>query len=90
MSVMFDYAVQFAQCASCWRWCAQRFAWSAGPAAQDRVLALDALYVNGMLTLLILGIRSRLDRVLRHGVADRAVRVRRLARARQVPACAAR
>ena len=29
-----------------------------GPSAQDRVLALDALYVNGMLTLLILGIRS--------------------------------
>lgn len=30
-----------------------------GPAAQDRVLALDAFYVNGMLTLLMLGIRSR-------------------------------
>lgn len=28
-----------------------------GPAAQDRVLALDSLYINGMLTLLMLGIR---------------------------------
>ena len=29
-----------------------------GPAAQDRVLALDTFYVNGMLILLMLGIRS--------------------------------
>ncbi len=29
-----------------------------GPAAQDRVLALDTFYFNGMLTLLMLGIRS--------------------------------
>jgi len=29
-----------------------------GPSAQDRVLAFDTLYVNGMLTLLMLGIRS--------------------------------
>jgi multicomponent K+:H+ antiporter subunit F len=29
-----------------------------GPSAQDRVLALDTLYVNGMLLLLVLGIRS--------------------------------
>ena len=29
-----------------------------GPAAQDRVLALDALYVNGMLSILMLGVRS--------------------------------
>ena len=28
-----------------------------GPSAQDRVLAFDAVYVNGMLTLLMLGIR---------------------------------
>lgn len=27
-----------------------------GPAAQDRVLALDTLYINGMLTILMLGI----------------------------------
>jgi len=30
-----------------------------GPSAQDRVLAFDALYINGLLSLLILGIRSR-------------------------------
>jgi multicomponent K+:H+ antiporter subunit F len=29
-----------------------------GPAAQDRVLALDVLYVNGLLLLLVLGVRS--------------------------------
>lgn len=29
-----------------------------GPTAQDRVLALDALYVNGMLVVLMLGIRA--------------------------------
>ena len=29
-----------------------------GPRAQDRVLALDTLYVNGLLTMLIVGIRS--------------------------------
>ncbi|MCC6207182.1 MAG: K+/H+ antiporter subunit F [Gammaproteobacteria bacterium] len=28
-----------------------------GPAAQDRVLALDFLYINGMLVLLVLAIR---------------------------------
>ena len=27
-----------------------------GPSAQDRVLALDCLYINGMLTMLVLGI----------------------------------
>ena len=29
-----------------------------GPSAQDRVLAFDTLYINGMLSLLVLGIRS--------------------------------
>lgn len=29
-----------------------------GPAAQDRILALDTFYINGMLTLLMLGMRS--------------------------------
>ena len=29
-----------------------------GPSAQDRVLAFDTMYLNGMLTLLMLGIRS--------------------------------
>ena len=30
-----------------------------GPSAQDRVLAFDTLYIDGMLFLLILGIRSQ-------------------------------
>src|SRR3569833_180320 len=30
-----------------------------GPTSQDRVLALDTLYINGMLSLLMLGIRAR-------------------------------
>jgi multicomponent K+:H+ antiporter subunit F len=30
-----------------------------GPSAQDRVLAFDTLYINGMLSLLMLGIGSR-------------------------------
>lgn len=29
-----------------------------GPAAQDRILALDAFYINGMLSMLALGVRS--------------------------------
>ncbi|WP_459614473.1 K+/H+ antiporter subunit F [Bordetella sp. 2513F-2] len=29
-----------------------------GPTAQDRVLALDALYISGMLAMLVFGIRS--------------------------------
>lgn len=29
-----------------------------GPRAQDRILALDTFYLNGMMTLLALGIRS--------------------------------
>lgn len=29
-----------------------------GPSAQDRILALDTLNINGMLTVLMLGIRS--------------------------------
>lgn len=27
-----------------------------GPSAQDRIMALDCLYINGMLTMLVLGI----------------------------------
>lgn len=32
-----------------------------GPTAQDRVLAFDTLYINGMLTLLLLGARGTSD-----------------------------
>lgn len=59
MNALFGYALTFAQaCLALAMLCA---AWRLlfGPAAQDRVLALDALYVNGLLTLLALGLRSR-------------------------------
>ena len=29
-----------------------------GPTAQDRVMALDCLYINGMLMMLVLGLRA--------------------------------
>jgi len=32
-----------------------------GPSAQDRILALDYLYVNGMLTILVVGVRYASD-----------------------------
>ena len=42
----------------CWRWrcCARSSRLLRGPTAQDRVLALDCLYINGMLMMLVLGI----------------------------------
>mgnify|MGYP002738622414 CR=1 FL=1 len=59
MNEVFAHAVDFAQL--CFA-LAMLFATARlvnGPAAQDRVLALDALYINGLLTLLTLGIRSQ-------------------------------
>jgi multicomponent K+:H+ antiporter subunit F len=57
MNVLFDYAAWFASLCFV---LAMLFAITrlfVGPAAQDRVLALDTLYINGMVTLLLLGIR---------------------------------
>jgi multicomponent K+:H+ antiporter subunit F len=57
VTAFFDYAAWFAQLCFV---LAMLFALTRlflGPAAQDRVLALDTLYVNGMVTLLLLGIR---------------------------------
>jgi multicomponent K+:H+ antiporter subunit F len=59
MNGLLDFAVTFAS--SCFT-LAMLFAalrLFKGPAAQDRVLALDVLYMNGLLLLLVLGIRSR-------------------------------
>jgi multicomponent K+:H+ antiporter subunit F len=59
MNTVFAYAVWFAQV------CAEIAMLNAtirifiGPAAHDRVLALDSVYTNAMLMLLLLGIRSR-------------------------------
>jgi multicomponent K+:H+ antiporter subunit F len=58
MTEIFSYAVWFAQ--GCFV-VAMVFAGVRlifGPAAQDRVIAFDTIYINGMLTLLMLGIRS--------------------------------
>ena len=57
MNALLHFAVNFAAwcCAGAMTLALLRM--FAGPSAQDRVLALDALYSSGMLTLLILGIR---------------------------------
>lgn len=58
MNTLLDAAAWFAQlCFALAMLCAM-LRLMRGPAAQDRVLALDALYVNAMLILLVLGIRQ--------------------------------
>jgi multicomponent K+:H+ antiporter subunit F len=58
MSVVFSSAVWFAQTCFALAMVLAAVRLIRGPAAQDRVLAFDTLYINGMLTLLMLGIRS--------------------------------
>lgn len=58
MSAVFDGAAWFAQLCFVLATICAAIRLIHGPAAQDRVLALDTFYVNGMLTLLMLGIRS--------------------------------
>jgi multicomponent K+:H+ antiporter subunit F len=58
VNALFDFAVTFS--AFCFT-LAMLFATLRlfkGPSAQDRVLALDVLYMNGLLLLLVLGMRS--------------------------------
>lgn len=58
MNAFFDFAASFASlCVLVAMLCALVRLFR-GPSAQDRVLAFDTLYINGMLTLLLLGIRS--------------------------------
>ena len=59
MNAVFDYAVWFAQACVVLAMLCATIRLIRGPAAQDRVLAFDALYMNGLLMLLLLGIRSR-------------------------------
>lgn len=61
MNELFDFAVWFAQICFALAMTFAAIRLLRGPAAQDRVLALDTLYINGMLTLLMLGIRSGTD-----------------------------
>lgn len=58
MSTVFDYAAWFASACFVLAMIFALVRMTLGPAAQDRVLALDTFYINGMLTLLMLGIRS--------------------------------
>lgn len=59
MNAVFGYALWFAQLCVALAMLSAAVRLFIGPAAQDRVLAFDSLYMNGMLMLLILGIRSR-------------------------------
>jgi len=59
MNIVFAYAVTFAQLCFAVAMLFAMLRLMRGPAAQDRVLALDTLYVNGLLTLVTLGIRSQ-------------------------------
>jgi multicomponent K+:H+ antiporter subunit F len=56
---VFTHAVHFAQLCFALAMLCATVRLVQGPAAQDRVLALDALYTSGLLTLLTLGIRSQ-------------------------------
>ncbi len=58
MTAFLDFAVAFAQLCFVLAMTLATVRLLRGPSAQDRVLALDTFYINGMLTLLMLGIRS--------------------------------
>jgi multicomponent K+:H+ antiporter subunit F len=59
MNVLLDFAVAFASLCFALAMLLATTRLLRGPAAQDRVLALDVLSTNGLLLLLALGIRSR-------------------------------
>jgi multicomponent K+:H+ antiporter subunit F len=58
VKALFDFAVDFASLCFVVAMLLAMVRVFRGPRAQDRVLAFDNLYVNGMLMLLMLGIRS--------------------------------
>ena len=58
MNAFFDFAATFASACVVVAMIFAALRIFLGPRAQDRVLAFDTLYINGMLTLLLLGIRS--------------------------------
>lgn len=57
MNLLLPWAVTFALIAVTLGMCCAVFRLVRGPAGHDRVLALDTLYVNGMLLMLTLGVR---------------------------------
>jgi len=58
MNAVFDGAIWFAQLCLALAVLFATMRLMRGPQAQDRVLALDTFYINGMLSLLLLGMRS--------------------------------
>jgi multicomponent K+:H+ antiporter subunit F len=58
MNAVFDYTAWFASLCFVLAMLCAILRLFIGPAAQDRILALDTFYINGMLTLLMLGIRT--------------------------------
>jgi multicomponent K+:H+ antiporter subunit F len=59
MNAFFGFAVVFATLCVGLAMVFALFRLFSGPSAQDRVLAFDALYINGMLILLLQAIRTR-------------------------------
>ena len=59
MNAIFGYALWFAQACVVIAMLNAAVRLFVGPVAQDRVLAFDSLYMNGMLMLLTVGISSR-------------------------------
>ena len=57
MNILFDYAAGFAALCFVVAMLLALTRLFLGPSAQDRVLAFDTFYINGMLSLLLLGIR---------------------------------
>jgi multicomponent K+:H+ antiporter subunit F len=58
MTAVFDASIWFAQFCFAIALAFGAIRLIRGPAAQDRVLAFDTMYINGMLSLLMLGMRS--------------------------------
>jgi multicomponent K+:H+ antiporter subunit F len=58
VNALLQFAIGFAQTCFVLAMLAAALRLLRGPSAQDRVLALDTFYVNAMLTLLMLGLRS--------------------------------
>ena len=59
MTALLDYALGFAALCFVGAMLIALLRLFLGPSAQDRILALDTFYINGMLSLLVLGIRAR-------------------------------
>jgi len=59
MTALLDFAIVFAGVCLVTAMVLAAIRLLRGPSAQDRVLAFDTLYINGMLSLLMLGIGAR-------------------------------